>query len=416
MTQVLQERRTYRIEFLSPAHVGTEEQLGIHDLLYRNGSLCRVRPEPLLEAISASGPLLDQYLRSGLSGIADWLQRQSALLDRISLYASPTLREPRWQREPVRPFLADTMCRPYVPGTEVKGAIRTALAWSLVDAYGARADLERLVGRRPDRGGASQEVRDRRKAGEWLVQRLLGRDPNHDLLRSLRVQDSTPVSASKLAVVLVLVAARGGSGLRLMQGPRRDSEPGRYTDDMAQAVGNFCECLDPQASGVTVTVEFDRFLTAGRIHRRVEGPVRAVLEWDDRIVQAVHRWPEACNAFARDVAEREARWWQEAARSAPQRLGRLAGAMEAFYALLQQRMARSPAGHVFLNLGWGGGWRTKTVAESFGEAVVEQVVQRYGLDRGARSRPFPKTRKVAWLGLNEFQPLGWVALVPQVQG
>lgn len=28
------------------------------------------------------------------------------------------------------------------------------------------------------------------------------------------------------------------------------------------------------------------------------------------------------------------------------------------------------------------------------------------------SRPFPKTRKVAWLGGQNFAPLGWVLLMP----
>ncbi|MFN3286691.1 MAG: hypothetical protein ACK45F_10470, partial [bacterium] len=70
-----------------------------------------------------------------------------------------------------------------------------------------------------------------------------------------------------------------------------------------------------------------------------------------------------------------------------------------------------PAGHVVVNLGWGGGWRTKTVAETFGDQTVEQLVRRYNLDRRSGSRPFPKTRKVTWVQRDRFLPMGWVLLV-----
>jgi len=412
MMQTLGEARTYRMEFLSPVHVGTEEHLGPQDVLYRDGALRRVRPEPLLEVLQSSPQLMDRYLRDGLGGIADWLGRQTGLLDRVTVYVAPAEREPRWQREPVRPFLADSLLRPYVPGTELKGAIRTALLWAFIQTHPDRAHLEGRVGREQDRAGAPRDVKDRRFAGQWLTQSVLGQDPHHDLLRSLRVPDAGALLARHLRLLPVIIAARGRDGLRLLQRPRGGDRPSQYTDDVRQAVANFCECLTPEAGGVPVTVELDRFLSRGRIARGGASSVPRVLDWQDRILGLVDRWPEACNAFARHVAEAELRWWQEARRAAPMGLVALAEALVRFYADLLRRMTGEAAGSVYLNLGWGGGWRTKTVTEAFGDTRVRQVVRRYNLDRGAGSRPFPKTRKVAWLGGQTFAPLGWVLLVP----
>jgi CRISPR-associated protein Csm5 len=89
--------------------------------------------------------------------------------------------------------------------------------------------------------------------------------------------------------------------------------------------------------------------------------------------------------------------------------------MERFYDELLNRIKAESDEAVFLNIGWGGGWRTKTVVELFGDEAVQEVVSRYGLDRGSHSRPFPKTRKVAWRGSNDFVPLGWLKLSPVVR-
>lgn len=91
----------------------------------------------------------------------------------------------------------------------------------------------------------------------------------------------------------------------------------------------------------------------------------------------------------------------------------LAATMERFYNNLLRRIQSERDGAVFINLGWGSERRTKTVTEIFGDETVQQVVSKHALDRSARSKPFPKTRKVVWLGGSEFASLGWVKFVPK---
>jgi CRISPR-associated protein Csm5 len=383
----------YRVTFLSPVHVGTEERLGQHDVVFLGGRLHRVAADRLLRELEREPQTRDRYLTGGLPQVTAWLQ-QADRLRRLALYGSPVPREPR-PREDVRPFLADPLGRPYLPGTEVKGAVRTAVLWHLVASRPDRARLARTVGRRRNRRGEEEDERDRRSAGQWLEQTLLGAEPREDAFRLLRVTDSTAVPTAALRVYPVLVAARQRDGLRLMERPRTGHAPSSYTDRADRAVASFCECLDSKE--LHITVELDRFLLG---------------KWG-RDAAFLERWPEACNAFSRHVAQGEHAWWERGRSTAPPGLQPLAAVLTDFYAGLLRRLGGLSPGHAVLNLGWGGGWRTKTVAEAFGEGLVGQVVASYRLDRGSGSSPFPKTRKVAWLGGEHFAPLGWVLLEPQ---
>jgi len=393
MTAELVTRTAYTLRFLSPVHVGTEERLGPHDFVVLHGRLYRVAADRLLRELEQAPQVRDRYLSAdGLRQIQPWLQ-QGDRLGRLALYSCQVPREAR-AREDLRPFLADSMGRPYVPGTEVKGAIRTAVLWHLIASHSDRNKLSDLVGQKRNRRGEVERA-SRQDAGQWLEQALLGEDPRSDAFRIVRVADSTPLPASALRVYPVLVAARQPSGLGLMDRPRSGDRPSSYTDDLQRAVASFCECLSEGA--VRTSVELDRFLLS---------------KWD-RDASFLQRWPQACNAFSRRVAEAERRWWEEAWKVAPSALQGPARSVVEFYAGLLRRLDGLPDGCAVLNLGWGGGWRTKTVAEAFGDGLVRRLVQQYGLDRGSRAPAFPKTRKVAWLAHDRFLPLGWVLLEPQ---
>ncbi len=389
MSEHLVASTSYRLQFLSPVHVGTEERLGPHDFVFVNNRLFRLATDRLLEELERTPQARDQYFTGGLPQLAQWLQ-QGDRLRRLALYDCPVPRPPG-QREDLRPFLADLLGRPYVPGTELKGAIRTAVLWHLLFARPDRDQLSRLVGQKRNRRGEVERA-GRQEAGQWLEQTLLGQDPQTDAFRILRVTDTSPLPPSALRVYPVLVAARSRDGLLFMEQPRSGDRPSRYGPDPSRAVANFCECL--HEGQVMTSVELDRYLRAN---------------WDGD-ASFLERWVEACNFFSRHVAEAERAWWQQAGSGAPPQLQQVAMALGGFYTELLRRLANLPSGSAVLNLGWGGGWRTKTVADALGDSLVQEVVNRYALDRRSGSWPFPKTRKVAWLGGRRFAPLGWILI------
>ena len=72
-------------------------------------------------------------------------------------------------------------------------ALRTLLAWGLYASERRRPDLNRL------RGGRSWASQD-------LERDLFGRDPNHDWLRALHVEDSRAINRDALALRTVRVS------------------------------------------------------------------------------------------------------------------------------------------------------------------------------------------------------------------
>lgn len=384
---------SYAVELLSPVHVGTEERLRHHDVLVIRDTLYRISPDRLLAELESQPQLRDRYFTGGLTEIQQWLQ-QGDRLHRLAIYRCPVPRAPRRQEE-VRPFLAEPLGRPYVPGTEIKGAIRTAVLWMRVGAAAEKAELLRKVGRRPNRRGEVEDERDRKYAGRWLEQALLGSDPKEDAFRLLRVADTETVPATALRVYPVLVAGRRSESLEVMELPRSGSRASRYGADPSAAVANFCEFLVD--ARMRTFVGLDRYLLS---------------RWS-RDVSFLEDWPSACNSLSRHVAGREQTWWMQTLSRAAPKLRPMAESLARFYRELLGRLAQVSRGEAIVNLGWGGGWRTKTVTEAFGEQVVSDVVRRYNRDRGSRSRSFPKTRKVAWLGGNQYAPLGWILLIPK---
>ena len=76
----------------------------------------------------------------------------------------------------VKSFIKDVYDRPYIPGSSLKGALRTALAWT------GWKEINPVLDR-------SAIGRSKSWAAQPLEKKLFGPNPNHDLLRALHVSD-----------------------------------------------------------------------------------------------------------------------------------------------------------------------------------------------------------------------------------
>ncbi|MCS6962926.1 type III-A CRISPR-associated RAMP protein Csm5 [Thermoflexus sp.] len=259
----------------------------------------------------------------------------------------------------VRSFVKDPLFRPYLPGSSLKGALRTVILWEIWRERGERLTLSQL---------------DRRRewAGQPIERAWLGRDPNHDLLRALRPGDSQPVPASTSLVIARAV---------VQVGPR-------------QAAPISVEALRP---GITLTATLsidERLLEIGERKLGWEGKGKFL-----RSLAAVAR------NFALDRIRKEQAWAQ----------AHQLGALQSFYADLRARLDRMRAEKrpaFLLRVGWGGGWESKTLGkEPFDEAAFEELLRRYIRPKGDRrpGDPFPRSRRVVVDGQGRpLRPFGWV--------
>ncbi len=352
------------VSTLTPLHIGSGvELLNEYDYVIRSGRTWRINEDALLEAQDVEDPAMAERLARTPPG--ELLEPQDfqegSQLFRYVLRGTPRSTEEGAQ---LREQLKDAFDRPYLPGSSLKGALRTAIAWY---AWGAAK-------RRP-------EVRDlgrsRRWAGQQMERELLGKNPNHDLLRALQVSDSQPLEPDALILLNARVITRGGN--------------------LAAPIE--MEAIRPDTT-FRLTLKLDRVLFSDWAQRR--GLRLQGQEWLEQLPGVVH-------AHATDHARREAAWFKQISVAAPvaQFYQQLAGAR-----LGKQRF--------LVALGWGTGWEDKTFGSRLqaDKRFMERIVEDYRLARGSRrpEDPFPKSRRVAVSVRRDRQgrlvetpasPLGW---------
>lgn len=247
---------------------------------------------------------------------------------------------------------ADAHGRPYLPGSSLKGAIRTAV----LRATNGPFDLSYL--------GSS-----RGWAGQSVERAHLGRNPNYDLLRALRVADSAPVDPSRLAVFVV--------GTYSLRGNRLEAKGRGYRLNVVAI---------PAQVRLEATLSLDRW-TLGQASLGF-GPRAA---WLDELVAR-------CNRAAGELIEAERRFYAEAQQPV----------IERFYAGLSRSRVMTSDTSFLLPVGWGTGWLAKTIGTGLRDRPdFGDVRRRFGL--GRTGAPFPKSRRLVEEAPDRpVVPMGWV--------
>lgn len=360
---------TYKLTLrtLSPVHIGTgdEWRLGF-DFVLANGQTWVFNEDAVLTAKESQ---LKPDARGHYPLPGSLLTEKD--LDNPNLFRYVLRGQPPSVKADARmkPFIKDPFDRPYIPGSSLKGAFRTALAWTGWNEM----RMPRL--RREDIG------RNRSWAGNPLEKKIFGGDPNHDLLRALQISDlhgpqkpGEGLAALK-AQVLTQSAAQSPIGLEALVGE----------------------------------VEFHGSLT---IDDALFKPMAAKLGFSDRKRWLDELLPRA-QKHSRARLQKLASWFENVQPPAPsaERIAR-------FY----RDLLAVPLGpkQAILQIGWGAGWDGKTFWTHLqqDEHLFERLVSEFHLDKaGRRSKrrpgdPFPTSRRVAMSGKKDeakpVAPFGWV--------
>ncbi|HIE38648.1 MAG TPA: type III-A CRISPR-associated RAMP protein Csm5, partial [Anaerolineales bacterium] len=155
---------TVEVETLSPLHIGsgTELMLG-YDLVPHQGRTYRVDEDALLEAmlVRAEERGTDAVNRVLMGRPAAELLTPSDF-DDSALFRYVLQGEPGKTEGRVPEQIKDVYDRPYLPGSSLKGALRTLLAWGIYAGQKRKPDLGKLK-------------RSRSWAAQPLEQELFGR-------------------------------------------------------------------------------------------------------------------------------------------------------------------------------------------------------------------------------------------------
>ena len=265
----------------------------------------------------------------------------------------------------------------YIPGSSVKGAIRTAILWWVLKNdpnrfNRAKRHLENLV--------RSRDRVDKKRVADEIEKEVFGIDPTHDLLKALQVSDTNAVATNNLKIEEVRT---------LTTTPRGHNWKSFYT---------YVEALKPGTKLVLET-KIDEFL--------LEDDAASELHFENK-KRLVREIPRICNEFADMFIEDEMRFFRQYNRP-----GELDDVLE-FYEMLRERREEDS---FLLHLAWGSGWHGMTIGRLLQEEPdldFFRLRKRFSLGK-RRNQPFfvsefPKTRRIVFEDGKPKYPLGWLKI------
>lgn len=360
------------ITTITPLHIGTGRAL-LHEYDYavHDGKTWVINQSALLDAQKdVDDPRVAQRLAT--------IPPAQLLTDEDFVEGSKLFRyvlkgRPRSQGEgiEVQEQFKDVFERPYIPGSSLKGALRTVIGWHAWKELKLEPDASLLKPRKE-------------WAGSNYEQNIFGRDPNHDSLRALQVSDSDPQAASCLSLMNVRVINPGG----------------------AEGAPVQMEAITPDVT-FTATMKLDLALYsdwAKKYKLQLSGE-----KWLKDI-------PKIANERARERIAAELEWFKTLKK---------AGHVLSTYEEL--RKAKLQENQFILRLGWGTGWDDKTFGSRLqaDEDFMEYIIYQYKLAKGKREAgdAFPSSRRAVVRSQRAAdgsveetiaRPLGWllVEMIP----
>ena len=255
----------------------------------------------------------------------------------------------------------------YIPGSSIKGAMRTAILWWVLkneeDKF-SRAENYLWNIRRVDNV-------NKKRVDDEIEKEVFGKEPMYDILRVLRISDTETVSVERLRIEEVRTLTTTVNGHKWKK---------FYT---------FIEALKP-GTKFNFDVRIDEFLLTG-------DAVRALKFEDKR--EYVKELPKICNEFAHDLIKYEIEFFR---RYNTRR--ELDGILE-FYEGLMGEVRREDA--FLLRLSWGSGWQGMTVGRLLQPSLLRFLRRKFRMGKAGLDE-FPKTRRVVFENGKPKYPLGWV--------
>ena len=380
----------YQIETLTPVHVGSGENLLHIDGCYANKKWHRIDLDKVFTHPGANLNALTAAMGRREFRWTTHLQNPEA----FAAYSLPCSQSP--EEVEVREAIKDINHRPYIPGSTLKGAIRTALLWDLINGNETHftktlSTLEKLAEQKP-KGNPRRET-----PAKQIEPTLLGSDPNHDLLRALQVGDTTSIDITGFEIGNAWTVTLNPNN-RLVQ-----------KVEGGQEYKIFVEQIQPKQV-LTFSLKIDEWL--------LKGPAKSRLNFGNSQADAIQNIAAVCHWVTGDLIHREQAFFNT------YKFPEIAN----FYdQLLRLNESLTGGGSFLLQIGWGTGYDSKTITPLFtydendpeaAQELLTNLRERFRLGQ-SRSHPrtydereFPKTRRISYRGQNPIAPFGWVKISP----
>jgi CRISPR-associated protein Csm5 len=376
----------YRLTCLSPLLVGDGRKLSPIDYMVWKDHV-NVLDQWRIFRLLAKGPRLESYLTQLKNAerldFASWGGFAQNFAGRRIPFENPAY-STYWNRamgDSLQiPTFAAGASGPYVPGTAIKGALRTGMVF----ANWRDGMLQDVLGR-------VKSERSPRRPAESVEEQALG-PAGSNRMRLVSAGDSAPIETSQFKVYLLRTSTlmpRGGNfALGWKQSPR-GSVDGARPDDSTPV---FAEMANP---GVAFEGDWNEktFFLQPEIRRSVR--------WSESFSRA--RIFEAVNVYAAGLLALQRNYASMAGM----------GLLDKNLDELEQRLAAArERGACLLCMGWGGGLSAKISWLDTTNTDYRQILEQFQIYNRALATnlPFPKTRRIVFMNNRPATLPGWVEL------
>lgn len=387
-------KQKYQLEILTPVHIGSGETLNFMDGCYANRRWYHIDLDKVLAHPSVDLNGLTSEMSRRDFRWERYLQQHNMEPAKFAAYGLTCQQSP--EEVEIREAIKTVDNRPYIPGSTIKGALRTALLGEILSENDSIYDeslrqLTSMIDQRP-KGNPRSEQPARR-----IESCALGKNPNRDLLRALQVSDTMPLESDSLEIGMLWT-------LTLDQNAHLVQKV-----DRGRAYKNFVQQIQ-RGQNLTFTLKIDELLFRER--------EKARLDFSNSQKEILQDIAEVCRSDAAALMQSERDFFDD---------HNLSEIAELYDRLIGFNI-RLPEGAFLLQIGWGTGYHANTVTSLFtdDQATPKDLLIdlrkrfRLGESRSQRGhydeREFPKTRRILYRGQNPIPPLGWVKILPIQDG
>ncbi|MBW2096567.1 MAG: type III-A CRISPR-associated RAMP protein Csm5 [Deltaproteobacteria bacterium] len=361
-----------RLEALTPVHVGSGETLKRHfDFFILRGRIHLVSQTRLFSEVEQLGPeKIDEFTKAiAKRGAGAWIEKQGIPVDRISM-ESFSLPAGNYPNE-IRAHIRDSFGRPYIPGSSIKGAFRTAIIRRL-----AREN------KTPIRDGSGNS----KIADQKVCKALLGQDAKVNLMRALTVSDFGVEGLEALSHNKALVYRQEKAGSGAMDS-MKIGKP-KHKRQMEISIEHM-----PSGTVCSGSISLDRYLVEKDRERSCfEFKAHLDLVW----------LITACRKLAQHTIKTELEFLED-------KTGVPVEGIKGFYKDLQEKQKDLKENEVFFQMAWGAGWRGMTGQLLEIDDLTPETRKKLNLAPKYLDFPFPKSRRIVTVN-GRSRPIGWVKM------
>ncbi len=359
---------TWTVSLITPLHIGTGDTLekGI-DFIQEKGRLQVIDPEQTFAQLADNPSALKESGTAGFNWNEFSRQYRIQPVESYSMTVNGT-----GTPQTIRRFIKDAFDRPYLPGSSLKGSLRTVFLTRMAAQSNQRAFLK-----------------DSKKWADQYLDNLAGATPHKDFLRGLHISDTVSLNHSESGI-----CTREIKFLNLISPDKarwKSIPQKKNLDDFRNAAGVFVETLEPETI-LMASMSIDGYLADPRKRQEAGLP----------FFNPAFDFDETCKMIrehSQNIARQEKEFFS---RYSPE--GR--GAARFYQDLLKQIESIPPGKGFIARIAWGSGWLGMT-GNWLSRDLLRRARQKFRMGRD--NMPFPKTRRLALdKEGSPSVPLGWI--------